>query len=182
MYKILLLQRIYTLADDQTEFQINDRMYFMRFLGLAPGETVQYAKTIGNFRNELANTGVIEALFTLFTRELEMRGMVTHKGTIVDAAFVTAPMQRNTCEKNKRVRSGEILADWSENKRRQKDSDARRTKKDDEMHFGYKDHVKADADSKGITDYAVTGANVHDTRVFTGFLDDTDTTVYAYSV
>ena len=55
MFKILILQRIYNISDDQTEFQINDRMSFMRFLGLALGETVPDAKTIWNFRNELAN-------------------------------------------------------------------------------------------------------------------------------
>ncbi len=34
MFKILVLQRLYNLSDDQTEYQINDRMSFMRFLGL----------------------------------------------------------------------------------------------------------------------------------------------------
>jgi IS5 family transposase len=94
MFKILVLQRIYNISDDQTEFQINDRMSFMRFLGLALGETVPDAKTIWNFRSELANAGVIEPLFALFARELETRGIVTHKGTIVDATFVDAPKQQ----------------------------------------------------------------------------------------
>ncbi len=30
MFKVLVLQRIYNLSDDQTEYQINDRMSFMR--------------------------------------------------------------------------------------------------------------------------------------------------------
>ncbi len=98
MFKILILQRIYNISDDQTEFQINDRMSFMRFLGLALGEAVPDAKTIWNFKNELANAGVMESLFALFTQELETRGLVTHKGTIVDATFVDAPKQRNTRE------------------------------------------------------------------------------------
>jgi IS5 family transposase len=111
MFKILILQRIYNISDDQAEFQINDRMSFMRFLGLALGETVPDAKTIWNFSNELAKAGVMESLFTLFTRELEARGIVTHKGTIVDATFVDAPKQRNTREENKRVKEGEIPED-----------------------------------------------------------------------
>lgn len=181
MFKILILQRIYNIADDQTEFQINDRMSFMRFLGLALGETVPDSKTIWNFRDTLAKAGVIESLFALFTRELEARGIVTHKGTIVDATFVDAPKQRNTREENKRIKEGEVPEDWSERKRRQKDTDARWTKKNNEAHFGYKDHVKVDADSKIITKYAVTSANVHDSQKFTDFLDDTDVTVYADS-
>src|SRR5665647_787508 len=116
MFKILILQRIYNISDDQTEFQINDRMSFMRFLGLALGETVPDAKTIWNFRNELANAGVIEPLFALFTLELETRDIVTHKGTIVDATFVDVPKQRNTREENKRMKAGEVPGDWSENK------------------------------------------------------------------
>ena len=181
MFKILILQRIYNISDDQTEFQINDRMSFMRFLGLALGETVPDAKTIWNFKNELANAGIMESLFSLFTLELETRGLMTHKGTIVDATFVDAPKQRNTREENKRVKNGEVPEDWNENKRRQKDTDARWTKKNNEVHFGYKDHVKVDADSKIITEYAVTSANVHDSQKFTDFLDDTDEVVYADS-
>lgn len=181
MFKILILQRIYNIADDQTEFQINDRMSFMRFLGLALGENVPDAKTIWNFRNELAKANVIETLFTLFTRELEACQIVTHKGTIVDATFVDAPKQRNTREENKRIKEGEVPEDWSEHKRQQKDTDARWTKKNNEAHFGYKDHVKVDADSKIITKYAVTSANLHDSQKFTEFLDDTDMIVYADS-
>lgn len=181
MFKIMILQRIYNISDDQTEFQINDRMSFMRFLGLGLGETVLDAKTIWNFRNKLANASIIEPLFTLFARELETRSIVTNKGTIVDATFVDAPKQRNTREENKRVKNGEIPEDWSKNKRQQKDTDARRTKKNNEVHFGYKDHVKVDADSKIITKYAVTSANVHDSQEFTDFLDDTDEIVYADS-
>ena len=35
MFKVLVLQTLYTLSDDQTEYQIRDRLSFMRFLGLA---------------------------------------------------------------------------------------------------------------------------------------------------
>lgn len=181
MFKILILQRLFNISDDQTEFQINDRMSFMRFLGLTLGEKVPDAKTIWNFRNKLVVAGVMESLFALFTRELEVRGIITHKGTIVDATFVDAPKQRDNREENKRVKAGEVPENWIENKRRQKDTDARWTKKNNEVHFGYKDHVKVDADSKIIMDYAVTGANVHDSQKFTKFLDDTDVTVYADS-
>ena len=86
-------------------------MSFMRFLGLALGETVPDAKTIWNFKNELANAGIMGSLFSLFTRELETRGIVTHKGTIVDATFVDMPKQRNTREENKRVKNGEVPED-----------------------------------------------------------------------
>ena len=69
----------------------------------------------------------------------------------------------------------------AKNKLRQKDTDARWTKKGDELHYGYKNHVKADAESKFITDYAVTSANVHDSQALNDLIDDTDYALYADS-
>ena len=40
MFKILVLQRLFNLSDDQTEYQITDRMSFQRFIGLSLGERV----------------------------------------------------------------------------------------------------------------------------------------------
>jgi len=34
MFKVLVLQTLYNLADEQVEYQIRDRLSFMRFLGL----------------------------------------------------------------------------------------------------------------------------------------------------
>ena len=33
MFKVLVLQTLYTLSDDQTEYQLKDRLSFMRFVG-----------------------------------------------------------------------------------------------------------------------------------------------------
>jgi transposase len=40
MFKILILQRYYNLSDEQTEYQINDRLSFMRFLNLTLADDV----------------------------------------------------------------------------------------------------------------------------------------------
>ena len=55
------------------------------------------------------------------------------------------------------------------------------TKKNNEVHFGYKDHVKCDADSKLITNYAVTDAALHDSNRCIDFLNDKDEVLYADS-
>lgn len=52
MFKILVLQRLYNLSDDQTEYQINDRLSFQRFLGLSLSSKVPDAKTIWLFREQ----------------------------------------------------------------------------------------------------------------------------------
>lgn len=184
-FKILVLQRIYNLSDDQAEYQINDRMSFMRFLGLHLGDRVPDAKTIWHFREMLIKAEVMRKLFDVFNKQLEDAQLITHTGTIVDATFVDAPRQRNTKEENKERRAGNIPEEWQKpekkNKLRQKDLDATWTRKGDETHYGYKDHVKADADSKLITDYTVTTASTHDSQPMPEMINETDNAVYADS-
>lgn len=183
LFKIIILQRLYNLSDDQTEYQINDRMSFMRFLGLGLDDKVPDAKTIRLFKDTLTKAGIMEQLFSQFNRMLEERGIITHKGTIVDATFVDAPRQRNSRDENKKIKDGEVPEEWKKepHKMSQKDTDARWTKKGDEKHYGYKDHVKVDADSKLIMDYAVTPANVHDSNEFENFFNEQDEVGYADS-
>lgn len=187
LFKILVLQRLFNLSDDQTEYQINDRMSFMRFLGLTLGDKVPDAKTIWLFRNILTQAGAMESLFALFSSQLEQLGLITHTGTIVDATFVDAPRQRNTREENQTIKAGEIPQTWKEeslkvaHKLSQKDTDARWATKGGERHYGYKDHTKVDVDSKLITAYTVTSANVHDSNEFVDFFDENDRAAYADS-
>lgn len=60
MFKILVLQSLYDLSDDQAEFVINDRLSFMRFLGLSLGDKVPDAKTIWLFREHLTQARAVE--------------------------------------------------------------------------------------------------------------------------
>ena len=183
MFKVLVLQRLFNLSDDQTEYQITDRISFQRFLGLSLGEKVPDAKTIWLFRNTLIESGIIDTLFSQFNQTLEKHSLITCTGTIVDATFVDAPRQRNSRDENEQIKNGEIPEGWENNphKMSQKDTDARWTKKRDETHYGYKDHVKADADSKLILDYTVTPANVHDSNEFEEFFNEQDNAAYADS-
>ena len=108
MFKILVLQRIYNLSDDQAEYQINDRMSFMRFLGLHLGDRVPDAKTIWLFRDALTKANIMRELFDVFNKQLEDAHLITRTGTIVDATFVDAPRQRNSKDENKERRAGNI--------------------------------------------------------------------------
>ncbi len=62
MFKILVLQRYYNLSDEQVEFQINDRMSFMRFLDLSIADDIPDSRTVWNFRERLTDLGIIEEL------------------------------------------------------------------------------------------------------------------------
>jgi len=100
LFKILIIQRLYNLSDDQTEFQITDRFSFMRFLGLTLDDKVPDAKTIWLFRERLSNANVIKTLFDAFTAQLESAGLITHLGKIIDATFVKVSKRRNTMKKD----------------------------------------------------------------------------------
>ena len=172
MFKILIIQSLYNLSDDQLEFQIRDRLSFMRFLGLSLGNTVPDAKTIWLFREQLTEAKLIEKLFRKFDDFLRKNGFAARKGQIVDASIIQAPRQRNSRDENKEVKEGNVPKGWSENKSRQKDVDARWTKKNGKTFFGYKNHINVDVEHKLIRDYDVTDASVHDSNVFEDLLDE----------
>jgi IS5 family transposase len=175
LFKILILQSLYNLSDEAMEFQILDRYSFSRFLGIRQGAKVPDATTIFRFRDELAKAGVIEILFTKFDNFLHANGFRAQKGQIVDASIVRVPTQRNTREENKDIKEGKPISSWSKAKRRQKDTDARWTKKNGKSFFGYKNHVCIDVGHKFIRSYDVTDASVHDSQVFTELLDPSNT-------
>jgi IS5 family transposase len=186
MFKILILQKLYNIADDMTEYLIKDRLSFQRFLGLSLCGTVPDAKTIWHFREELNKANVLDKIFNRFVGQLEQEGIITHSGSIVDATFVDVPVQRNTKEENEEIKEGNTPKEWDKkknrNKKAQKDINARWAAKNKERHYGYKDHVKTDKKSKIITDYEVTSAEVHDSQELENLIDGTkDKIIYGDS-
>lgn len=172
MFKILILQRYYDLSDDSIEYQINDRLTFMRFLGLGLGDKVPDAKTIWLFREHLMESGKLDELFVLFSKSLQRKGLVINKGVIMDATITEAKVQRNSREENRQIKSGTEPGEWDENKRRQKDIDADWTEKGGKKYFGYKNHVTVDKDTKLITNFEVTPASVTDREIGEEFIDE----------
>lgn len=172
MFKVMILQSLYNLSDDQIEFQVRDRLSFMRFLGLSLSDTVPDAKTVWLFREHLTEAKLVKKLFTQFDEFLRKNGFSAKKGQIVDASIVAAPKQHNSREENKDIKDGSIPHDWPQNKKRQKDTDARWIKKNGKNHFGYKNHIDIDVEHKLIRDYKVTPASTHDSNVFEQLLDE----------
>ena len=74
MFKILVLQALYSLSDEATEFQIKDRLSFQRFLGLGLDGTVPDATTVWLFRERLVQAKAIDTLFARFDAALTDRG------------------------------------------------------------------------------------------------------------
>ena len=157
MFKIAILQQIYNLSDDACEYQINDRISFQRFLGLSIDSTIPDAKTIWAFKEKMSKAEKGKEVFEVFAKQLKMAGVITHKGSIVDASFVEVPRQH---------------------KEDKQDKDASWTKKRDEYHYGYKNNVKVDADSKLISKYSVCPANVADNKAIPALVDKDDEKLY----
>ena len=173
MFKMLVLQSLYNLSDDQTEFQVRDRLSFQRFLQLSPEDTVPDAKTLWLFREQLARHGLIEKLFRRFDEQLWQSGLIPRGGQIIDASLVNVPKNRNTRDENKQIKEGKTPEGWGDqpNMKRQKDEDARWTKKHGKSYYGYKNHINIDKEHKLIRRYGVTDASVHDSQVFDDLLD-----------
>jgi IS5 family transposase len=182
MFRMLVLQSLYNLSDEQIEFQVRDRLSFTRFLGLGFEDGVPDGTTLWLFRERLAKAGLIETLFARFGHYLEAKGYIARGGQMVDATIVPVPKNRNTKEENEAVKAGQTPQEWAKNpaKNRQKDKDARWTKKHGKNFYGYKNHVNADARHKLIRRYGVTDASVHDSGQLDALLTKANTSAEVY--
>jgi transposase, IS5 family len=184
MFKGLILQHLYNLSDAELEFQIRDRLTFSRFVGMGIEQNVPDGNTFWDFREQLVRANVLDALFLDFDYLLDQQGFKAEKGQIVDASFIEAPRQRNSKDQNAKIKQGETPEDFLEcpAKLSQKDLDARWAKKNNETHYGYKNHINIDNQHKLIRAFKVTSAEVHDSQVFVELLvDNADNRVWADS-
>jgi hypothetical protein len=78
MFKVLVLQTLYTLSDEQTEYQLKDRLSFMRFVGLARRLGL-VARTIGMVRARV-KIGLADLAYNL-TRLAWLNGRTAPDGT-----------------------------------------------------------------------------------------------------
>jgi IS5 family transposase len=200
MFKVLVIQAANNLSDERTEFLINDRLSFMRFLGLGLSDRVPDARTIWLFREKLTKAEAIKPLFARFDAALRAAGYIAMGGQIVDASLISAPKQRNTEAEKAAIKEGRIPEDWKAKpaKLAHKDRDARWTvkfskakpKPDGTMPpvdiaiptFGYQNHVSIDREYGLIRRWEATDAAAYEgARLREGLLDKTNTasTVWA---
>jgi len=176
MFKLLILQRLHNLADERLQFQVTDRLSFMRFLGLDLAAEVPDARTVWAFREALKTHHLVVPLFEQLNQALAGLGVELKSGQIIDATFVPVPIQRNNREDNALIKQEAVPIEWGKSpaKRAQKDTAARWTKKGGQNHYGYKNHINIDKDTKLITAHLTTAANVHDSQVFDDVLRAAD--------
>jgi len=193
-FRMLVLQAMHGLSLDQTEYLLRDRLSWMRFCGLGPGDAVPDANTLWDFREALIAAGALDALFARLDQAITQAGYLPMAGQIVDATLVAAPRQRNTDPEKAAIKAGKTADEiWPEKpaKARQKDTDARWTVKFSKAKpaavgkpqidiaiptFGYKSHISIDRRHGIIRRGKVTDAAAHDgARLREGLVDPNNT-------
>jgi transposase, IS5 family len=192
MFKVLVLQTLYTLSDEQTEYQLRDRLSFMRFVGLALHDPVPDAKTIWLYREQLARAGATEKLFARFDALLREKGWLAMGGQIIDATVIKARRPRLSQAEKDTIKGGGVPAEWTPARRAQIDRDGRWTIKRGRKRdagpgghqrqvdiavpmFGYKNHVGIDREHGFLRRYTVTHAAAHDGGQLGAVLDRDNT-------
>lgn len=164
LVKLLLLQQWYGLSDPGLEEAADDRLSFRRFAGLPLDRGVPDHSTIWRFRQELAAAGAAEGLFQEISRQLDARGLIIRRGTLIDATIVEAAVKPPSGD------VGEVS---------ERDPEAGWTKKNGESRFGYKAHVAVDEGSELVREAILSGAELHDSQMARALIQGDEEAVYA---
>ena len=176
--KSMILKEMNGVSNANMEFYANDRLTWKRFLGLSLEEKAPDENTFQAWEDLIAKSGRAKELFEIFNERLAEKGIVARKGALIDSTFVDVPRQRISREERDALKRKELPDRWqmpeNANELPQRDAEAAWAKKGEEVHFGYKDHVKVDSESKIIIDFEVTPANVHDSQEICDLTDEND--------
>lgn len=159
-FKMLVLGAMHGLSLQQTDFLVRDRLSWMRFFGLGPGDTVPDANTLWDFREALIAAKALDGLFTQLDRVITDAGYLPMAGQIVEATLVAAPRQTAMARRPRSKRGhsqgveGQTRQAAPEGSRRALDSEVlqsqdrrgrrRASARNAVPHFGYKNHISID--------------------------------------
>ena len=108
MFRMLVLQALNNLSDEQVEYQVRDRLSIV----LALSEARDRGQHCGRHDalavpRETGQTEMIEKLFDRFDQHLAAKGYMARGGQIIDASIVLVPTQRNSRDENAELQAGE---------------------------------------------------------------------------
>ena len=176
MVRLLFIQALYNLSDEDCEYQVLDRMSFQHFCRLDGVLHIPDARTLWSFKQRLAKGGLGgRAVFDAVSLQLQQHGYIPRGGQIVDASIVQAPITQAHSDEREALNEGRAPEGWSTKRLRHTDRDARWTKKHGKSWYGYKLHANADARYKLIRRVKVTAANVDDGQTLKDVLDTANT-------
>lgn len=165
MVKALYLQALYDLSDPGLEEALLDRLSFRRFCGLSLDDGTPDETTILRFRHAAAEAQAMQACLAEINRQLEARGLILKKGTLLDATLVAATHARPKYSAGAGApHPREPEASW--------------TKKNGRAHFGYKAHIAMDQFSGLVRRAVLTGAKTYESEVADGLISWDERAVY----
>lgn len=168
MVKVLLLQQWHNLSDPEMEDTLKDRISFRRFVGLGLEDDTPDHSTISRFRSRLAEMGVSERLFEELERQMEDRGLILKKGTLMDATIVEAQVRRPSISEGRGAKN-----------RLDPDADWTYTHRGKRSHFGYKVHLGVDETTGTIRRATLTPGKVYESEVAEELVCGDERAVYA---
>lgn len=159
----MLLQAWYGLSDPELEFQINDRLSFQNFLDFT--ENIPDFSTIWRIREKLKEDGVDIFIWTELQRQLDNKGYKVKEGVIQDATFIESDLGKKRHYKEKQCKKEGKKINYTKKQKQHIDKDGTFSIKHNQIHFGYKQHIKIDMDYHLIRKYETTTASLHDGNV-----------------
>ena len=181
MVRVLFVQQLFNLSDEQMEYQLLDRLSFQRFVGLRDSSQIPDRTTIWTFKERLIAAQASDRIFEAANAQLARYGYVARGGQMIDASLVTVPTQHIGREDKAIIEQGATPLDWSPAQRRQKDTEAAWVKKHGRSHFGYKLTTSTDVRYKLIRKIEISSASAHDTLHLEAVLDESNTSRDLYA-
>ena len=90
IFKTIVLCELCNFSDGEFEVKVRDRLSFMRFLGLGLEDPVPDGTTVWLYREQLAQAGLVDALFDAFDAHLKAQGFLAMGGQMISASVASA--------------------------------------------------------------------------------------------
>lgn len=142
-----------------------DRVSFRRFCGWGLSDRTPDETTICRFRQQAAQSGVLSRAFEAVNGQLELKGLILKRGTLMDASLVAARHNRPKMKAG----PGAGVA---------REPDANWTKKNGKSYFGYKLHVGMDQGSGLVRRAVLTPAKTSDIEMADALICGDEAAVY----
>jgi len=159
MLRVHFLQQWFNLSDPAMEEAFFDTPLYREFAQLEVLSRLPDESTILRFRHRLEKHKLSEQILATVNDLLIQRGLLLKTGTVVDATLIAAPSS-------------------TKNKDKARDPEMHSSKKGEQMYFGMKAHIGADAESGLVHTVRTTSGNVHDVTEGNSLLHGEETLAY----
>jgi len=160
MLRVHFMQQWFTLSDPGMEEAFFDTPVYREFARLEEFGRLPDESTILRFRHRLEKHKLAGQILQTVNDILVARGLLLKTGTVVDATLIAAPSS-------------------TKNKDHQRDPEMHSSKKGEQMYFGMKAHIGADAESGLVHTVRGTSGNVHDVTEGNSLLHGQETVAFA---